>query len=204
MTIMIKRVAFAAVCLGIVAILAGTFAQRLADAAASNFHAQSQEKRPQPPAPPKPGPEMDRLKFLVGTWDYDGECPKSPMAPEGGKETGWYKAQMGPGGFSIIADFEGDGPNGKEIGHQVLAWDPKENAYKVYTVGNSFPGVVAGTARWEGATLVTTSEFSEGGSKINLRSVYSDIQEKSTSIEEWFQIGDAPAQLLMKSKATKK
>jgi hypothetical protein len=43
------------------------------------------------------------------------------MVPQGGKAPGWYKAQLGPGGFSLIADFEADGPFGKEIGHQVLS-----------------------------------------------------------------------------------
>jgi hypothetical protein len=201
---MIKRWALSVACLGVLMVLAGVLMQRRLVAAASGSYPQSQEKQAQPPAPPKPGPEMDRLKFLIGTWDYNGEYAKSPMVPQGGKETGWYKAQLGPGGLSIIADFEGDGPIGKEIGHEVLAWAPKENIYKVYTVGNNFPGVLAATARWEGANLVTTSEFTEGASKISLRSVYTDIQEKSVTIEESFQMGDAPYQSLMKSKATKK
>lgn len=80
------------------------------------------------PAPPQPGPEMDRLKFLLGTWDVDAEYAKSPMIPQGGKVPGWCKAQLGPGGFSIVADFEANGPFGKEIGHQVLSWDPKQKS----------------------------------------------------------------------------
>src|ERR1700683_3400078 len=104
---------------------------------------------------PQPGPEMERLKFLVGTWDVKAEYVKSPMLPAGGRDDGWYKAQLGPGGFSIIADFEGDGPMGKEIGHEVLSWDPKQNAYATVTVGNSFPGAIIGSSRWEGDKVVT-------------------------------------------------
>jgi hypothetical protein len=74
-----------------------------------------------PAAAPQPGPEMDKLKFLLSSWDVDAEYVKSPMVPQGGKAPGWYKAQLGPGGFSLIADFEADGPFGKEIGHQVLS-----------------------------------------------------------------------------------
>ncbi len=190
----------------IVALLGGLFIQRRAVIAAAASPGQPQEKQAGPAAPamPKPGPEMERLKFLLGTWEFKSEYQKTPMLPQGAKETGWYKAQMGPGGFSVIADFDADGPMGKEIGHQLLVWDPKEKTYKLFTLGNSFPGVIAATARWEGGELVTSAEFSEGGMKMSLRSVYKDIQEKSVTIEEWLKAGDAPYQLFLKTIATKK
>jgi hypothetical protein len=153
---------------------------------------------------PQPGPEMERLKFLIGTWDMKAEYVKSPMVPEGGRDDGWYKAQPGPGGFSIIADFEGDGPMGKEIGHEVLSWDPKQNAYTTVTVGNSFPGAIIGSSRWEGDTLVTQIPFDAGGVTMHLRSVYSNIQEKSTHIEEFSESRDGSYKLIYTADATKK
>jgi len=33
-------------------------------------------------------------------------------------QTGWYKAHLGPGGFSIVADFEADSTLDTEIGHE--------------------------------------------------------------------------------------
>src|SRR5579864_4518854 len=102
---------------------------------------------------PKPGPEMQKLNFLIGTWDMQAEYLKTPMTGDGGKATGWYRAQLGPGGFSIIADFEEDGPLGKEIGHEIFSWDPKKNAYAIVIVGN-FPGAAVGSANWEGDNLV--------------------------------------------------
>lgn len=200
---MLRRIAVTLMTLTAVLFLAGRLDHPSRSQAASFSRPPAQEKQSETPAMPKPGPEMDRLKFLLGAWDYKGEYAKSPMLPNGGKITGWYKAQLGPGGFSVIADFEGDGPFGAEIGHQMLAWDTKENAYKVYTVGN-FPGAVVGTARWDGANLVTNSEFGEGAAKMKLRSVYSNIQEKSVTTEEWFSVGDAPYQPLLKATTTKK
>jgi len=152
---------------------------------------------------PKPGPEMDRLKFLIGTWDWNADYEKSPMVPQGGKSTGWYKAQLGPGGFSIIADFDADGPLGEEIGHQVISWDPNQNAYTAITVGN-FPGAVVGKSHWDGENLVTESDFAANGATMHLRSMYTDIKDKSTRMEESFQVGDSPYQLLWKGLATKK
>jgi len=153
---------------------------------------------------PKPGAEMERIKFLIGRWNTDSEYEKSPMIPEGGKSTGWYEARLGPGGFSIIADFEESGPMGPEIGHEVISWDPKEEAYTVVTVGNAFPGAVIGKCRWEGDKLVAEHDFTANGTTMHLRSEYSDIKEHSTRIEEFVQVGDSPAQLLYKSYAVKK
>lgn len=132
----------------------------------------------------------------------DAEYAKSPMVPQGGKAPGWYKAQLEPGGFSIVADFEEDGPFGKEIGHQVMSWDPKQQSYTTTTVGNSFPGVIIGHARWDGENLVTEIEM-EGG-KVGMRATYSHIQEKSTHIEEMVRVGDGSFLQLYSGNATKK
>lgn len=153
---------------------------------------------------PKPGPEMERLKFLIGTWEVKAEYVKSAMVPGGGRDDGWYKAQLGPGGFSIIADFEEDGPMGKEIGHEVLSWDPKQNAYTSVTVGNSFPGAVIGSSHWEGDNFVTLIPFDAGGVTMHLRSVYSNIREKSTHIEEFSESQDGSYKLIYTADATKK
>jgi hypothetical protein len=61
-----------------------------------------------------------------------------------------------------------------------------------------------GTSRWEGGNLVTRSELTENEMTMHLRSVYSDIKERSTRIEEWIQVGDRPYQLLWKANAVKK
>lgn len=152
---------------------------------------------------PKPGPEMQKLNFLIGTWDMQAEYLKTPMTGDGGKATGWYKAQLGPGGFSVIADFEENGPLGKEIGHEIFSWDPKKNAYAIVIVGN-FPGATVGSATWEGDNLVILNEFDAGGTKMSLRAVYLHPTGKSVQIEESSKAGDAPYQLIYKATVTKK
>lgn len=134
---------------------------------------------------PKPGPEMAKLDFLIGSWTMNGEYLKTKMLPEGGKETGSYKAQLGPGGFSVIADFDLLGPFGPEIGHEVLTWAPWQNAYWVSTVGNAFPGPVIGKGNWEGENLVIESTFVSGTKDSHIRAVYSNIAKKSVHIEEF-------------------
>jgi hypothetical protein len=153
---------------------------------------------------PHPGPEMEKLKFLIGTWETKGGYEKSAMFPEGGAQTGWYKAQLGPGGFSVLADFEAEGPLGKEVGHEILTWNPKQNAYTAITVGNAFPGANIGTSKWEGANLVTVHDFEFGGMNIHLRSVISKIRENSVHMEEYSQSADGTYLATWKADATKK
>lgn len=152
---------------------------------------------------PQPGPEMAKLNFLIGSWTMTAEYLKSPMVPEGMKQTGWYKAQAGPGGFSVIVDFEADGAQWKEIGHEILTWSPKKNAYVVYTVGNGFPDAVAGTGHWEGGDLVIESSFEMGDKVSHIRAVYVDPTDTKVHIDEYVQAKDGSWKLIWKGEATK-
>jgi hypothetical protein len=130
----------------------------------------------------------------------DGEYLKSPMTGNGAKQTGWYKAHWGPDGFSIVADFEADSTLDTEIGHERLTWDPKKDAYTTVTEGNGFPGAIIRSAKWEGDNLVLQTEFRT----MHMRAVYSHVGEKTIQIEESYQTGDAPFQLICKAGATRK
>jgi len=152
---------------------------------------------------PKPGPEQTKLNFLIGSWTMTGEYSKSPMTPDGGKEKGWYKAQAGPGGFSVLADFNVEGPWGPEIGHEVLTWTPWKKAYTVMTVGNAFPGAVMGTGNWEGENLAIESTFVMGTEESQMRAVYSNITEKSVHMEEFVKGKDGAWVPIWKGDATK-
>jgi hypothetical protein len=153
---------------------------------------------------PQQGPEMERLKFLLGSWDWKAAYLKSPEMPNGGDDSGWYKAELGPGGFSIIADFEADGPMGKEIGHQILSWDPKQKGYLAVTVGNSFPGALIGSSHWEGDNLVTDGQYDEGGVTMHVRSTYSNITAKSTHMTDAFLAPDGTYHVIWEGEATRK
>jgi hypothetical protein len=188
------------------AVLAATLPLTFAALLLTSRTQQSKDKSAVPPELqiPKPGPEMEKLKFLIGTWETKGGYEKSPMFPAGGEQIGWYKAQLGPGGFSILADFEADGPLGKEIGHEIITWDPKQNVYTTIVVGNAFPGANIGTSKWEGAELVTVHEFDYNGTKIHLRSAITKIRDNSVHMEESSQTGDGAALPIWKADAVKK
>jgi len=147
--------------------------------------------------------EMEKLQLLVGTWSYTETYEKSAAMPQGGAGTGTYRAQAGPGGYSLILDFTTHLGPIDEIGHGIITWDPKEKAYKEYIVGNGFPGCVVFTGHWEGEILVFLGEFETGGAKMQLKTTYTEWKPKSITILEYYRVGEAPFQLLQTTKATK-
>jgi len=160
----------------------------------------AQEARPQLPLP-----EMQKLsKLYVGTWDYTETYPKSPMAPNGGVNTGVYKSELGPGGNSIFNHFHSKGPVGEFDGVLVITWDPKEKAYKAYVFGDSFPTAIVENGQWEDGVLVFRFELSMGGAKIALRNATKWLPDGKISSDEFTSMNGAPESLLVHVDAVKK
>jgi predicted enzyme related to lactoylglutathione lyase len=155
-------------------------------------------------AAPKPGPEMEKLKFLLGKWNATVTYEKTPLFPQGGEAKGPYEAKFGPGGFSVIADFEGTGgPEGAFQGHEIISWDPTENGYKRYTFGNSFPGAFVSNGHWEVEKLIFQGEFDFGGAKFHFRNELTREAGGGVTIKESYQTGDAPMLLMATTRAVK-
>ena len=153
---------------------------------------------------PKSAPEMDRLKFYLGEWDYTETYPKSPAYPNGGKNTGLYTSKLGPGGNSLINGFHSQGPAGNFEGLLVMTWDAKENAYKAYVFGDAFPGAIVETGQFEGDALVFRSEFSAGGATLKLRNVTRVLSPGKLVSEEYFTAKDGPEALFVTIEAKKR
>jgi len=150
---------------------------------------------------PKPAPEMERLNFYLGEWDYTETYGKAPNAP---KNTGVYTSKLGPGGNSLINTFHSQGPVGDFEGLQVFTWDPKEKAYKMYVFGNNLPGALVETGVFEGDTLVFRSEITMPGATMKLRNT-TRVAEPGKMVSEQFAArGDAPEALLVHVEAKKR
>jgi hypothetical protein len=166
-----------------------------------------QEKTAEKPAAAntaKSSPEMERLGFYLGEWDYTETYPKSAFFSNGGKNSGVYTSKLGPGGNSLINSFHSQGPVGDFEGLLVMTGDPKEKAYKAYAFGNDFPGVLVETGQFEGAALVFRSEFSAGGAVLNLRNVTRLVAPGRIQSEEYMAVKDAPETLLVRVEAKKR
>jgi len=164
-------------------------------------NAAAQEGKP----PALPLPEMQKLsKLYVGSWTFTETYPKSPMAPNGGENTGIYTSELGPGGNSIFNHFHSKGPVGEFDGTIVMTWDPKEKVYKAYIFGDSFPSAVVETGQWENDALVYRFELAMGPAKIAIRSVTKFLPDGKLTSEEFSSVNGAPETLFVHVAATKK
>jgi len=150
---------------------------------------------------PKLAPEMEKLSFYLGEWDYTETYGKGPNGP---KNTGVYTSKLGPGGNSLINTFHSQGPVGDFEGLMVYTWDPREKAYKLYVFGNNLPGAMVSTGAFEGDTLVFRSELTAQGATMKLRNT-TRVMEPGKMVSEQFAVrGDAPETLLVHVEAKKR
>lgn len=171
---------------------------------ATAWSAHQQKSADAPALASKTAPEMDRLKFYLGEWDYTETYPKSAFSPNGAKNTGLYTSKLGPGGNSLINGFHSKGPVGDFEGLLVITWDPKEKAYKAYVFGNDFPGAVVETGQFEGDALVFRSEFTAGGATLKLRNVTRLVSPGKLVSEEYSTTKDGSESLFVRVDATKR
>jgi len=89
-----------------------------------------------PSAPPKPGPEHEKIGFFAGRWTFDAEMKPSPFGP-GGKVTGSETCEWFPGGFQLTCRSESKGAMGEGKGMGIWAYDPAEKVYTYYALESS-------------------------------------------------------------------
>ena len=61
---------------------------------------------------PKPGPEVKKLGYFVGTWTSEGELKENPFGMPAGKFTSTDKCEWFSGGYQVVCHSTGKGPMG--------------------------------------------------------------------------------------------
>jgi hypothetical protein len=118
---------------------------------------------------PKPGPEVQRLAYYLGTWRGEGETKSGPFGPAG-KLSSTMTCDWFAGGFHLVCRGEEMGPTGKRTFLNILAYDEKAKAYTEY-----------------GISSLGESEYSTGGSIVGNKRTFvkdldSDVEGKPTKL----------------------
>jgi Protein of unknown function (DUF1579) len=157
----------------------------------------------QPPQPPKPGPEHQRLGYFVGRWHGEGEMKPSPMGP-GGKMSSDDNCEWFDGHFAVVCRSEGKSPMGPTKGIGILSYSPEEKVYTYTGVDNSgmaMTTVPRGTVK--GDTWTYTDETMMGGQKMKSRVTIKETSPTSYSFVMEMQGPDGKWMPVMESKNTK-
>lgn len=150
-------------------------------AAASVSLAQAAKKPAEKAAPAagtamsmKPAPEMDKVKWMVGTWQCTGKTMASPMGPEHPAE-GVVTADMTLDGFWLLSHYreKKTAQNPMPIsGDEYWTYDTAEKMWDRVSV-DSMGGFSTATSKgWEKGKLVWTGEGMMGGQKMKARDTF--------------------------------
>lgn len=138
---------------------------------------------------PKPviGPELHLVLDLVGNWASTEAWEKVEDVSPGGMGTGKQIVRLGPGGLSIVMDYESmTGPFPDYRGHGILSWEHDEKIYRMAWAQNVTPGISIEVGRVEDGNLVTSYEITEHGQKYIVRNVYSDRKPDSYTLTTYY------------------
>lgn len=128
-----------------------------------------------PPAMPKPGPELKRLSYYVGTWKVEGEFKPFAGMP-GGKFTGTEKCEWMSGGFFVTCRSEGTNPMGPEKAVSYQGYDTQEKVYTFHEFTNNGDAIEAkGTPN--GDTWNWTSDSMMGTTKMSVRVTIKEVSK---------------------------
>jgi len=84
---------------------------------------------------PKPGPEVGKLGYYLGTWRGEGETKGGPFGPAG-KLSSTTTCEWFAGGFHLVCRGEERGPTGTRTFLNIRAYDEAAKAYTEYGISS--------------------------------------------------------------------
>ncbi len=135
---------------------------------------------------PKPGPEIQRLGYFVGTWKMEGESKDSPLS-QAGKRTATEVVTWFEGGFFIVLNGTTQGPSGPSKYLILKGWNPDLKAYQAFAINSAgtlgrAPRMAARQASVSDKTWVDMSETTVDGKLYHLR--MTQVEASPTSYTE--------------------
>jgi hypothetical protein len=137
---------------------------------------------------PKPGPEHEGLKELVGTWD-------TTMKFDGKESRGTMIWKMELGGFWLTGSLESELFGAKFTGKSLDTYDPAKKKYVSIWVDSmsTAPVIMEGTLDKEKKTLTMAGEGpGMGGKTMKYRSVTKMTDKDTQEMTMWIGDGKEP------------
>jgi hypothetical protein len=117
---------------------------------------------------PKPGPEVKKLAYFVGTWTSEGDMKENPFGMPAGKFTGSDKCEWFTGGYQLVCHGNGKGPMGAMHSLFILSYNPNEKMYAYYGI-DSMGMAEQSMGKADGNKWVYTSDEKMGGKTVHGR-----------------------------------
>ncbi|HLG13827.1 MAG TPA: DUF1579 family protein [Blastocatellia bacterium] len=165
--------------------------------------------RAQAPQMPKPGPEMKRLAYFVGTWNSEMELKASPLGPAG-KITAVERYQMSYGGFFLLAHSTFKTPMGTVKELAVFGYDTQAKVY-TYNSFNNFGESEHFTGTIADKTWTWTSDMMMEGKMTRQKFTLEEVSRTSYTFRfdmqpeggSWINVMEGKATKVVKAPAPK-
>lgn len=154
---------------------------------------------------PKPGPEVKKLDYFVGTWTTEGTVAPGPWGT-GGKFTSIETGEWMEGNFFVVShsDFKMPpelGGDGKETA--IMGYDTQQNVY-IYEGFNSQGQHESSKGTVSGDTWTWTSEANYDGQDVKQKMTMKVLSPSSYSMKFEVSMDGTTWSTFMEGKSTKK
>jgi len=155
-----------------------------------------------PPQMPKPGPEVKKLGYFVGSWKSEADIKENAMGMPTGKMTETAKCEWFHGGYSVVCHSTGTSPMGTMHALGILGYGMEDKKYTYYGVDNSGHSELAMGSN-DGKTWTYTGDEKMGGKTIHGR--YTMVEESPTAYTFKYETSEDGQKwnTMMEGKATK-
>jgi hypothetical protein len=151
--------------------------------------------------PPKPGPEVQKLGYYLGTWNIEADVKAGPFGPAG-KISSTSTCEWFAGGFQLVCRAEGTGPTGKSTELEIFAYDAGAKAYTYYGITSS-GGSDSAKGSFTGNTLTWLWNGKAEGKPAKFRYTEVEVSPTSHTIKVDYSVADGPWKVIEEGKATK-
>ena len=144
----------------------------------------------QSPAPPRPGPEHQKMAAFLGKWSFEGQAQASPYGPAG-KATSLDIFAWLPGNFFLEHQWDSKQGGVQIIGREIVGYDSAAKAYTSRFFDNfgntgSIKGTVNGTVwTWTAESVVAGKALKERGTVTISGDTITSKWEYSTDGSKW-------------------
>lgn len=151
---------------------------------------------------PKPGPDVQKLGYYVGTWEGHGESKGGPFGPAG-KLSSRMTCEWFAGGFQLVCRGEESGPTGKRSFLNIKSYDEKSKTYTEYSISSLGENELAKGGSLVGNTLTYVMDVGEGEKTVKIRYTEDHVSPVHMTYKTEARIGDGPWSLIAEGKITK-
>lgn len=131
------------------------------------------------PAEPKGSPQIAKMLLAFeGTWSIKEKFAPDVGSPNGAAGEGRIVWRAGPGGFSVIEEYQSRRSSMEVTGLGAFWWDEAAQGYRTIWCDSTNPGgciSFKNVARWEGPQFVLVEDYEVNGKKVTFKEVFGDI-----------------------------